>query len=74
MKFKNVKPGDIIRTKVEEDKSNMKFQTFKDAQWKVLKIYRHVVLAESVKCPKIRRCFSYGDLVMLGIETQYIIR
>ena len=74
MKFKNVKPGYIIKTKLEEDKSNEKFQTFKDAQWKVLKVYRHVVLAQSVKCPKIRRCFSYGDLVMLGIETQYISR
>lgn len=74
MKFKNVKPGDIIKVKLEEDKSNMKFQTFKDAQWKILKVYRHVVLAQSVKCPKIRRCFSYGDLVMLGIEAQYVGR
>lgn len=74
MKFKNVKPGDIIKVKLEEDKSNMKFQTFKDAQWKVLKIYKHVVLAQSVRCPKIRRCFSYGDLVMLGIEMQYVSR
>ena len=74
MKIKNVKPGDIIKTKVEEDKSNLKFSTFKDEQWRVLKIYKHVVLAESVKCPQIKRSFSYGDLVMLGLEMQYISR
>lgn len=74
MKIKNVKPGDIIKTKVEEDKNNLKFSTFKDEQWRVLKIYKHIVLAESVKCPQIKRSFSYGDLVMLGLEMQYISR
>ena len=74
MKFKYVKPGDIIKTKIENDKSKVKFDEFKDDRWRVLKIYRHVVLAQSVRCPKIRRCFSYGDLVMLGIEMQYVSR
>lgn len=72
MKIKNVKPGDIIRTKIESDKSKTKFDEFKEERWRVLKIYKHVVLAESVKCPQIKRSFSYGDLVMLGLEMQYI--
>lgn len=74
MKFKNVKPGDIIKTKIENDKSKIKFDEFNENRWKVLKIYNHVVLAQSIKCPKIKRCFSYGDLVMLGIEMQYVSR
>ena len=72
MKFKNVKPGDIIRIKIDRDNRKTKFDEFEEERWRVLKIYKHVVLAQSIKCPKIKRCFSYGDLVMLGVEMQYV--
>lgn len=72
MKFKNVKPGDIIRVKLEKSKKDQNNQIFNDEQWKVVKIYNHVVLTHSVKIPEIRRCFSYGDLVVLGIESKYV--
>ena len=74
MKIKNVKPGDIIRLKIANDNRKTKFDEFKEDRWRVLKIYKHVALAESIKCPQIRRSFSYGDLVMLGLESQYIER
>ena len=74
MKIKNVKPGDIIKTKTENEKSKSKFEEFKEDRWKVIQIYKHNVLAQSVRFPEIRRSFSYGDLVMLGLETQYISR
>ena len=67
MKFKYTKPGNIIRTKTKKE-DNAGFQDFHDERWKVVEVYSHVVLARSVKCPAIRRCFSYGDLVVLGIE------
>ena len=67
MKIKNVKPGHIINLKlINKDKDN--FHDFNEEQWKVVKIYEHHVLTHSVKCPQIRRCFSYGDLVVLGLE------
>lgn len=74
MKIRNVKPGDIIKTKIENDRSKMKFDEFKENRWKVLKVYKHIVLTQSMKCPQIKRSFSYGDLVMLGLEMQYISR
>jgi len=67
--FENVKPGDIIKlskAQTKEETSNEK--TFHDERWKVLKVYRNVVLAQSVRVPQIRRSFSRGDLVMMGIE------
>lgn len=72
MKIKNVKPGDIIKIKISTNKPDLKFSNFQDDKWEVVKIYPHLVLAKSVKCPKIRRCFSYGDLVKLGLEMQII--
>lgn len=72
MKIKNVKPGDIIRKKLNKHKNENSFNIFRDEQWKVMKVYENLVLAHSVKCPQIRRCFSYGDLVVLGLEMQHI--
>lgn len=72
MKIKNVKPGDIIRIKIDTRKPELKFSNYHDENWKVVEIYPHLVLTRSVKCPKIRRCFSYGDLVKLGLEMQML--
>lgn len=74
MKFKNVKVGDIIKIKIRPNRNEDNFRIFNDEQWKVIKIYEHIVTAQSVKCPAIRRSFSYGDLVVLGIEGQYMSR
>lgn len=71
MRIKNVKPGDIIRYKTHVEK-NLKFSDFYEEEWKVVKVYKHLVLTRSVKCNKIKRCFSYGDLVILGLEAQTI--
>lgn len=39
----------------------------KDRTYTITAIYPHMALAE---CNGIRRCFSYGDLVRLGIQKQ----
>lgn len=39
----------------------------KDRTYTITAIYPHMVLAE---CNGIRRCFSYGDLIRLGIQKQ----
>lgn len=72
MKIKNVKSGDIIRIKIDTRKPELKFSNYQDENWEVIKIYPHLVLTRSVKCNKIKRCFSYGDLVKLGLELQII--
>lgn len=64
MRIKNVKPGRIIklpRGQVEKD-------LYFDSKWKVDKVYRHHVVAHSLKHPQIRRSFCIGDLVVLGLE------
>lgn len=71
MKIKNVKPGDILKLKpkqarAEKGDKNLYF----DNRWEVVKVYRNFVLTHSVKVPEIRRCFCYGDLIMLGVEKQ----
>ena len=65
MKIKNLKLGDIIFI---SDNERERDGLFFDNQWVVVKVYRKIVLARSVKVPQIRRCFSYGELVVLGFE------
>ena len=72
MKIKRVKPGDIIHVKRTPKKED--YQMFFDNQWKVEKVYENHVLTTSLKTPQIRRCFDYGDLVLLGLELQYVER
>ena len=72
MKIKNIKVGDIINLKSNQKMKENSFGDFQDEQWKVIKIYDHIVLTHSVKIPEIRRCFSFGDLVTLGLGMQYI--
>lgn len=74
MKIKNVKPGDVIRIdpkQAKEEKGDK--YIFFDSRWKVVKVYRNFVLTHSVKVPAIRRCFCYGDLIILGIEKQGLV-
>ena len=61
---KHVKPGDKIKIKERlHGEENAKYITYK-----VVKVYPHMVLAE--KKNHSRRCFSYGDLVIAGLEKQ----
>ena len=71
MRIKNLKPGDVIN--IEKPKrgcsaKGKEAEFYFDNKWIVVKIYRNIVLTRSKKIPQIRRCFSFGDLVMLGIE------
>lgn len=70
MRIKNVKPGDIIYKKCKE--KELRFSDFYDDKWEVIKVYRNLILTRSMKCNKIKRCFCYGDLVILGLEPQTI--
>lgn len=72
MKIKNVKPGDILTIKKKPKPEDV--EAFFDHHWKVVKIYENHVLAHSIKTPQIRRSFCYGDLVLMGLEIQYIER
>lgn len=65
--IKNVKPGDILTTKKPGDQREKELH-FYDTKWKIEKVYEHIVLARSMKCPAIRRSFSVGDLVQMGLE------
>lgn len=65
--IKNVKPGDIISTRKPREQREKEFN-FYDTKWKVIKVYDHIALARSMKCPAVRRAFSVGDLVQMGLE------
>jgi len=71
MKIKSVKPGDILTVKRES--KNKDKDIFFDNKWKVIKVYRNHVLARSMKVPQIRRCFCYGELIMMKAEMQNLI-
>lgn len=64
--IKKVKPGDVIKLKKQKDDKSI--ETYYDNTWIVEKIYPFHVLARSARIPQIRRCFCYGELVMLGLE------
>lgn len=60
-----VKPGDRILATVgteEKDKNIL--------PWEVEAVYTHMVLASY---GSRRRCFSYGDLIIMGLEMQNLI-
>ncbi len=61
---KCVKPG----TKVKIRESFSRDEDEKTYTYIVVKVYPFMVMAERDK--KIRRCFSYGDLVIAGLEKQ----
>jgi hypothetical protein len=65
MQITNVRKGDVINIPTEGQ-----WCDFKDDKWRVLEVYQHMVLAHSISMPEIRRCFSYGDLILLGLEVQ----
>ncbi len=64
-KIKNTKVGDIIRVKEtnEDDISSW-------LEYKVTEVYSYIVRAKAKRGRK-NRCFSYGDLVKLGMEPQW---
>ena len=57
----HVKKGDIIKAKESDDK-NARYR-----KYKVIKVYPYMVLVE---WGKEKRCFSFGDLLMMGLEHQ----
>lgn len=59
-RIKNTKPGDIIMAPIGiEEKDNKKLP------WVVVQVYPRMVLASH---GSRRRCFTYGDLVIMGLE------
>lgn len=65
MQIRNIRKGDVIQTKADGEWSE-----FKDDKWRVLKAYPHMVLTQSIRVPQIRRCFCYGDLIVMNLEWQ----
>lgn len=58
MKINKVRIGDIIHNTDEDH----------ERRWKVVSVYNNVILTRNAKVPEIKRCFNFGDLVLLGIE------
>ena len=71
MKIKNVKPGDIIDAdRFIEKRGTGKFENgLTENRWIVTKVYNNFVLAKNYKTQQIRRCFCFGDLVIMGFES-----
>lgn len=66
-KIRRVKPGDLIQERkpyVREPEGVVELCTCR-----VLKIYPHHVLTEDAMTGFLR-CFSYGDLIVKGLERQ----
>lgn len=59
--IKNTKVGDIISVEEEIDGENQ------PVKYKVIEVYTYIVRAVR-NSGRIRRCFSYGDLVIMGKE------
>lgn len=64
-KIKYIKPGDVIDDKCSETEKGIEFAKGK---WKVIQVYPFGVLTEKMGKTPIKRMFSYGDLVVLGLE------
>lgn len=63
-----IKIGDIIKVKMlNQDDGRRLPMTYED--YKVMKFYPHMVLTENTKT-KVKRCFSFGDLIVLGYARQ----
>ena len=65
-----IKVGDIIIAKRERDKGDGKHFVLENAEYKVTHVSRHTVTAVRDK-GREKRVFSYGDLVMNGLQPQY---
>ncbi len=63
-----VRPGDLIRAE-EKICEEPWVHTRLIRNYEVKKIYSHHVLTEDTVTGQ-RRCFCYGDLVMMGLERQ----
>ncbi len=63
-----VRPGDLIRAE-EKICEEPWVHTRLIRNYEVKKIYSHHVLTEDTATGQ-RRCFCYGDLVMMGLERQ----
>ena len=64
-KLKYIKPGDIIEYDCSE---NEKCSEFVRGKWTVIQVYPFGVLTKKMGKTPIKRMFSYGDLVVLGLE------
>lgn len=69
MRIKNLKPGYIINPSAIADLRET--EALPKGKWKVIKVYEFHVLCENVKHPQIKRSFCLGDLVIMGLESQY---
>ena len=69
MRIKNVKVGDIIKPTAMADLRET--ETITKGKWKVIAVYEFHVLAQNMRYPYIRRSFCLGDLVIMGLESQY---
>lgn len=64
--IQNVQKGDII--KVMENDENVGRGTI-PREYEVMEVYKRTVLTKDRRTG-FRRCFSYGDLLTMGIELQ----
>lgn len=68
-RVKNVKVGDIIRARAENYYGNeLMIDNPGILNWTVQKVYPYMVYAT---CDGMHKCFSYGDLVVLGLEAKF---
>lgn len=71
MRIKNVKPGDIINPSAIADQRETESPLPK-GKWKVIEVYEFHVLCINLRYPYIKRSFCLGDLVIMGLESQYV--
>lgn len=64
--IQNVHKGDII--KVMENDENVGRGTI-PREYEVMEVYKRTIMTKDRKTG-FRRCFSYGDLIAMGIECQ----
>ena len=62
--IRNVKVGDILKIQEENEDGSKKAVSYR-----VTDVYHYMVRALSMN-RNIPRCFSYGDLAMMGLEWQ----
>lgn len=65
---RHVQIGDIIETKVTE-RIGLREYVRGTRKYRVLRRYQHHVLCEDTKTGQ-KRSFCYGDLIVMGLETQ----
>ena len=65
-----IKVGDIIKAKRERDKGDGKHFVVENAEYRVIHVSPHTVTGVRDR-GRDKRVFSYGDLVMNGLQPQY---